>query len=196
MTRLYGRADEAKALGEALDLLASGRPAITLVEGEAGIGKTRLLTETFDLARSRGLQIAAGRSEELEATRPFGLVAEALACSRSSSDPRRAAIAELLATHGAADQGPITVTSDPGLQFRAVDAFVDLIEELALRAPLLIGLDDLQWADPSSLLTISALGQRLTYLPVALVGCYRPSPHVPQLQRVIDSLQRGRRVVT
>jgi DNA-binding CsgD family transcriptional regulator len=196
MARLHGRAEEAQALGEALDLLASGRPAITLVEGEAGIGKTRLLTETFELARRRGLQIASGCGEELEATRPFGLVADALACSRSSADPRRAAIAELLAIHGAADQGPITVTSDPGLQFRAVDAFVDLVEELALRSPLLIGLDDLQWADPSSLLTISAIGRRLTYLPVALIGCYRPSPHVPQLQRVIDSLRPAARLLT
>jgi hypothetical protein len=65
MAPLHGRAEEARALGEVLDLLASGSPAITLVEGEAGIGKTRLLTETFDLARSRGLQIPTGRSEEL-----------------------------------------------------------------------------------------------------------------------------------
>ena len=80
------------------------------------------------------------------------------------------------ASHARRGPGPITVTSDPGLQFRAVDAFVDLVEELALSPPLVIGRDDLRWADPSSLLTISALGRRLTYLPVALIGCYRPAP--------------------
>ncbi len=186
---LHGRDAEARALREAFYLLADGRQAITLVEGEAGIGKTRLLTQTLDEVASRGFQVAVGRGEELERTRPFGLVAEALGCARSSSDPRRAAIAALLATHGAADRGPITVTSDPGLQFRAVDAFVDLVEELALAGPLLIGLDDLQWADPSSLLTISALGRRLGYLPVALIGCFRPSPRVPQLQRAVESLR-------
>ena len=85
--------------------------------------------------------------------------------------------------------GSITVTSDPGLQFRAVDAFVDLVEELALAGPLVIGLDDVQWADPSSLLTISALGRRLGYLPVALIGCFRPSPRVPHLQRAVESLR-------
>src|SRR5262245_36699108 len=125
-TRLHGRAVETRALGEALDLLASGRQAIILVEGEAGIGKTRLLTNTLDHARGRGFQVSLGRGEELERTRPFGVVAEALECARSSPDPRRAAIATLLTTHGVATQGPITVTSDPGLQFRAVDAFVDL----------------------------------------------------------------------
>ena len=69
-----------------------------------------------------------------------------------------------------------------------MDAFVDLVEELALRAPLVIGLDDLQWADPSSLLTISALARRLTGLPLALICCFRPSPRVPQLERAVAAL--------
>jgi predicted ATPase len=175
---LHGRVAEARVLGEALDLLASARQAVILVEGEAGIGKTRLLTDTLERARVRGFQVSIGRGEELERTRPFGVLAEALGCTRSSPDPRRAAVARLLTTHGVAGQAPITITSDPGLQFRAVDAFVDLVEELALRAPLVLGLDDLQWADPSSLLTISALARRLTGLPVALIGCFRPSPRV------------------
>jgi DNA-binding CsgD family transcriptional regulator/tetratricopeptide (TPR) repeat protein len=194
---LHGREAEVRALGGALDLLASGRQAITFIEGEAGIGKTRLLTEALDQARSRGFEVALGRGEELEATRPFGVVAQALGCVRSSSDPRRTGIAALLATHGGADQSPITVSSDPGLQFRAVDAFVDLVEELALAGPLMIGLDDLQWADTSSLLTISALGRRLAGLPVGLIGCYRPIPHGPQLHQVVDGLQAaGARTLT
>ena len=123
------------------------------------------------------MQVAAGRAEELERTRPFGLVAAAFGCVRSSPDPRRAAIAALLAIRGG-DQYPITVTSDPGLRFRAVDAFADLAEELALAGPLVIGVDDLQWADPSSLLTLAAVSRRLAYLPVALIGCLRPSPRI------------------
>ena len=71
------------------------------------------------------------------------------------------------------------MTSDPGLRFRAVDALADLVEELALAGPLVIGVDDLQWADPSSLLTLAALGRRLAYLPVALIACFRPSPRSP-----------------
>jgi hypothetical protein len=68
----------------------------------------------------------SGRAEELERTRPFGVLAAAFGCTRSSPDPRRAAIAALLASQGAGDLGPITVTSDPGLRFRVVDAFTDL----------------------------------------------------------------------
>ena len=59
------------------------------------------------------MQVAAGRAEELERTRPFGVLAAAFGCARSSPEPRRAAIAGLLAAQGTGDLGPITVTSDP-----------------------------------------------------------------------------------
>ena len=80
------------------------------------------------------------------------------------------------------------MTSDPGLRFRVVDALADLAEELALSGPLLIGLDDLQWADASSLLTLNALARRAGYLPVGLIACFRPLPRVPELDRLIASL--------
>ncbi|HET6187720.1 MAG TPA: AAA family ATPase, partial [Trebonia sp.] len=194
---IRGRAAEIAVLGDAVDRVVSGRPAVVLIEGEAGIGKTRLLAGVLEDARSRGMQVAAGRAEELERTRPFGLVAAAFGCVRSSPDPRRAAIAALLATHGGGEGGPITVTSDPGLRFRAVDAFADLAEELALAGPLVIGVDDLQWADPSSLLTLAAVSRRLAYLPVALIGCLRPSPRIPELDRLAGLLlDAGGRILT
>jgi DNA-binding CsgD family transcriptional regulator len=186
---IRGRAAEIAVLSESLDRVASGRPAIVLIEGEAGIGKTRLLAEALREARGRGMQVVAGRAEELEQTRPFGLVAGAFGCDRSSPDPRRAAIAGLLATEGGGDRGPITVTSDPGLRFHAVDAFAGLAEQLALSGPLVIGVDDLQWADPSSLLTLGALARRLAYLPMALIGCFRPSPRAAELDQLVRALE-------
>src|SRR6185312_13415423 len=95
---------------------------------------------------------------------------------------RRAAIGELLARGDGGNGGdrghwghwgPVTVTSDSGLQFRVVDAFADLAEELALDGPLVIGADDLHWADPSSLVTLGALAARLDGLPAAIIGCFR-----------------------
>ena len=182
---IRGREAETAVLGEALDRVASGRRAVVLIEGEAGIGKTRLLDAALEDARGRGMQVAAGRAEELERTRPFGAVADAFGCVRSSHDPRRAAIGELLATGGDRERNPVTVTSDPGLRFRVVDALADLVEELALPGPLVIGLDDLQWADPSSLLTLSALSRRVEYLPVGLIACFRPAPRPPELDRLV-----------
>ena len=176
---IRGREAEITILGETLDEVESGRRAVALIEGEPGIGKTRLLDAALEDARGRGIQVATGRALELERTRPFGVMADAFGCARSSPDPRRAAIGELLAARGDGARDPITVTSDPGLRFRVVDAFADLAEELALLGPLVIGLDDLQWADPSSLLTLSALTRRVEYFPVGLLACFRPSPRPP-----------------
>jgi len=193
--RLCGRAVEFAVLGEVLDRVASGQPSVVLIEGEAGIGKTRLADEALEVARGRGMQVMSGPAGEMERTRPFGLVARVFGCARSSRDPRRAAIAGLL-SGGGGDRGPITVTSDPGLQFRVVDAFVDLVEEFTLSGPVVIGVDDLQWADPSSLLTLGALGRRLAYLPIALIGCFRPLPRPEDLERLCSSLEAagGRRL--
>ena len=188
--RLRGREAELRALGDAVQRVACGHPAVVLVEGEAGIGKTRLLAETLAGARARGLQVVTGRAQELERTRPFGVLADALACTPTSTDPRRRAIAALLGTQ-VGDRGPLTVTSDPGLQFQAVDAFGDLVEALAVTGPLVAGLDDLQWADPSSLLTLGTLPGRLANLPVAVVGCLRASPRPAELERALAALDGG-----
>jgi hypothetical protein len=117
------------------------------------------------------------------------VLAAALGCARSAADPRRAAIAGLLAAPAAGELGPVTVTSDPGLRFRVVDAFADLAEELALGGPLVLGLDDLQWADPSSLLTVGVLARRLSGLPVGLIGCLRPFPRTAELDRLAGVLE-------
>jgi DNA-binding CsgD family transcriptional regulator len=189
IARLHGREEETRVLGEALDRVASGGPAIVLIEGEAGIGKTRLLEEALQAARARGMQVAAGRAEELERARPFGVLAGAFGCAQASPDPRRAAIAGLLSVKGGSDQGPVTVTSDPGLQFRAVDAFGDLVEALALAGPVVIGVDDLQWTDPSSLLTLAAMSRRLTDLPAGIIGCFRPAPRAGELDGLVRALE-------
>ena len=196
--RICGREAEIQALGEALDRVAAGGPAIVLVEGEAGIGKTRLLAKALEDAVGRGMRVAAGRAEELERTRPFGVLAATLGCARSSPDARRAAIAALLADPGAGELGPITVTSDPGLRFRVVDALTDLVEELALAGPVVLGLDDLQWADSSSLLTVGVrhhLGDadRRPRRPAARAGRGRHRRHlaVPRVRLRRPVLQPG-----
>ena len=195
LPRLRDREPELAVLSRAVDDLAHGRPAIILLEGEAGIGKTRLLDEVLELGRHRGMQVAAGQAAELTRARPFGLVTAAFGCTPGARDPRRAAIAALLAARGAGGE-PVTVTSDPGLRFRVVDAFADLAEELAVSAPLLIGADDLQWADPSSLLMLGSLAPRLTGLPVGIIGCLRPFPRGADLDRLIAVLETasGRRL--
>lgn len=169
--------------------MASGSLAVLLIEGEAGIGKTRLLKEGLTGAAARGMQVATGAAEELERSRPFGLLAGALGCVPASGDPRRAAIGALLSARGGSGKSPVTVTSDPGLQFRVVDAFGDLVEALALSGPVVIGVDDLQWADPSSSVTLAAMGRRLADLPVGIIGCFRPTPRPAELEGAVSALE-------
>src|SRR6478672_3888607 len=78
---LQGRASEMDVLRGALGMLGTGRSAVVLVEGEAGIGKTRLLNELVTEARTRNYLVAQSVGEELERTRPFGAIAEALDCT-------------------------------------------------------------------------------------------------------------------
>jgi hypothetical protein len=63
---LRGRGPRVEILGEVLDRVTAGRPALVLIEGEAGIGKTRLLEGTLEDARAWGMQVARGAAEGLE----------------------------------------------------------------------------------------------------------------------------------
>ena len=176
--RLDARRLERGQCAELTRGLAEGRQQQPEHSGTTGVGS--LLRHPDDRRAS----------PRLERRRPFGIWVHGLRCSPASPDPRRAAIAALLTPRASAHQ-PITVSSDPGLQFQAVDAVVDLVEDLAHEAPLALGLDDLQWADPSSLLALAALARRLAHAPVALIGCLRLTPRGQDLERALSSLDRA-----
>ena len=186
---LRGRDDEAGQLRAVVDRAMAGRLSVAVIEGEAGIGKTRLMAQALQSARERDCQVGSAKAEEMEQSRPFGVIAAALGCTRDAVDDRRSAIAGLISAHHSRDHGPLTVSSDPGLQFRVVDALCDLVESLAIDRPLVLGLDDLQWADPSSLVTLGALARTGLGLPVAVVACCRPFPRPPAMLRLFESLE-------
>jgi DNA-binding CsgD family transcriptional regulator/tetratricopeptide (TPR) repeat protein len=188
---LRGRDDEVEQLRAAVDRAVGGRLSVVMLEGEAGIGKTRLLALALQAGRDRGCHVLSAKAEEMEQNRPFGVIAAALGCVRGAADPPRAAIADLISAHDGRDYGGPTVSSDPGLQFRVVDALCDLVESLASDRPLVLGLDDLQWADPSSLVTLAALARTAVGLPVALIACCRIFPRPPGLLRLFESLEHA-----
>lgn len=180
-----GRASERAALHDVLDKAAKGPLQVVLIEGEPGIGKSRLLFESLTEARSFGFTISYGRCEALEAARPFAPLAEAFGCHERSEDPLRSEIAKLLA--GPAEV-PIPLSEDREVvRFRLVEAFVDLVESLAVRAPLAVALDDLQWADHNLMLVLRAVARRLTHLPVAFLATLRPVPRSPELEQALDA---------
>jgi DNA-binding CsgD family transcriptional regulator/tetratricopeptide (TPR) repeat protein len=181
---LRGRAVELELVRSWLAGSTAGDPRVLLIEGEAGIGKTMLLDLAVEEAAGQGFGVFFGRSDELERARPFGpLVGAFLGATEKGGDQNRVALKRLL-EEGAG----VSLTRDPGLQFRLVDGFVDLIESVALDRPVMLVLDDLQWADPSTVITINSMTRRLGYLEVALLAATRPVPRTPDLARLLDNL--------
>ena len=90
------------------------------------------------------------------------------------------------------------MTSDPGLQFRVVDAFADLVEELALAGPLVIGAGRPAVGRPVEPADAGRARPPRLDVPARwpLIGCFRPSPRLAQLERLADSLDAAGRAGT
>ncbi|MGH3886728.1 MAG: ATP-binding protein, partial [Pseudonocardiaceae bacterium] len=184
-----GRSPELAALQRMLGDACRSCGRATVVRGEPGIGKTRLLTEILAHAEEQGFQVLLGTTDELAADRPLGALIEAFGLQADSADPQRAAIGRLIT--GKPDrlvaQTPV-VAADVG--FRIIDESVALLERLATDRPVVVAFEDLHWADPSTLRAVRAIGRALADLPVALLVTLRPFPERSELAQVIDELVR------
>jgi DNA-binding CsgD family transcriptional regulator/tetratricopeptide (TPR) repeat protein len=182
---LVGREREMETLGRLLEHAIAGRGSVALIEGEPGIGKTRLLGETLAIAGALGFAVLRGAGEEMERDRPFGPIAAALGLRRDAEDPRRSDIARLLRTgyDGESREG------GPGLRYRVLESVLDLVEDSSASRPIALGLDDLHWADASTLLVVRHLAPRLSSLPVVLLMTSRPVPRTSALAVVLETLR-------
>lgn len=181
---LHGRDRELTTLIELVDSAKRGCGGMAIVEGEAGIGKTRLVAEALAAAEVQGFQVYYGRCEQLERLRPFAAVAEAFDCARASPDPRLAAIARLVCP---APEEAGDLAEAGTLQYRAVEAFLELVEHLCVARPVAIALEDLHWADDPTLLTARLLARRVQALPVMVLATLRPVPTSPGLTSLVET---------
>lgn len=179
--KLVGRDRELEVIGELLRAVRRGAASTLLVEGEAGIGKTRLVQTLVDLARHEGLTVFRGNAHPFERTKPFGAMADALELRR-----RSALAALLVGDAGAAD-----------LRYRVLDEVVDLVETACVDKPVVLLLEDLHWADDSSLLAFRSIASRLSHVPLLLVGTLRPAPRSRDLDQLLDECgSAGARLLT
>jgi DNA-binding NarL/FixJ family response regulator len=169
---LIGRARERDAIDAALASLRGGAAGLLVLEGEAGIGKSRLLGY---VAGAEGCTVVEARASEYEADLPYALWTEALDRHLAEAGERRvarlgladaAALAGVLPALGARGAG----TAD---RHRTHRALRDLLERLAAARPLVVCLDDVHWADPASLDVLAALAHRLPAGPVLLAVAAR-----------------------
>jgi len=181
---LVGRAAELALAAAAVRELSAGRASALAIEGEAGIGKTRLVHSIVDDARAHGAAVFSGQAHPFERSRPFGVLAGALDLSRRSPDPRRAAIGALLAGQGAGMPAP------PGgdVQYRVIEEIVDLVEALSAQRSVLLVAEDIHWADSASLSAILSVTRQLPLAALLVVVTARPSPLPAEVVRLLDDL--------
>ena len=182
---LVGRERELRLARQVMLDVRTGRAATIVVDGEGGVGKTSFLQALGDEARADGMRVAVGAAHPFETTRPFGALAAALDLRRSSDDPRRASIAEILAGE---PLGDAATSGGTDLRYRVVDEIVDLVEADSSQAPLLLVLEDVHWADTSTLLAVRSMARELVHVPLLLVVSLRPSPRSGELKQLLDDL--------
>jgi DNA-binding CsgD family transcriptional regulator len=159
----------------------AGSGSLLLLEGPAGIGKTRLVAAAGRRGRELGLATLRARGSELEQDFAYGMVRQLFEAPLvAASPPERA---ELLAGAARRAAGLFGVTA---AQDEAAGALLDpsfailhglywLCANLGRRSPLLLCIDDVHWADLASLRFLHYLGRRLEELPVAVVAAARPA---------------------
>ncbi|MCO7221649.1 AAA family ATPase, partial [Klenkia sp. PcliD-1-E] len=163
---LVGRDAELARLTEHVERARAGRPSAVLVAGDAGVGKSRLLAATGDLARERGVQVLTGHCLDMgDVGLPYLPFVDLLRPLRDELPAGHPALVPLL---GAPDAGPAE-----GGRLPLFEAVAALLGEIAGRQPLLVVLEDLHWADRSSRDLLRYLLTRLVAEPVLVVASYR-----------------------
>jgi len=167
---LVDRDRELMTLEHALDAAARGGSRVLLVEGPAGIGKSRLLLESRSLAAQRDLPLLLARGSQLEQEFAFGAVRQLF--EPVLTDPARRE--ELLSGAAASARGVFeSVDTRADGSFAVLHGLYWLTVNLAADGPLVLVVDDLQWCDSGSLRFLAYLARRLDALPVLLLGTVR-----------------------
>lgn len=171
-----GRDDELATLHEHLDRLRTGTGFSWLIEGGPGLGKSRLLEQGVSAAREAGFAVGHGAADPGDAAVQLAVLMDALFRGPAPVLDRSA-----LADSPASREQRYWLLQD-------IQA---LLEQVALRQPVLVCLDDLQWADSGTAAAVRSLPARLAALPVGWVLAFRPAEAGSDLERSAADLLRG-----
>jgi predicted ATPase len=196
---LVGRLEELQALEAARGRAANGEPAVVLVGGEAGVGKTRLVVELTARCAAEGTRVLAGGCVPVgEGTLPYAPIVEALRTLVADLDA--SSIGELVGTSwselgrllpalGELDRA---VPPEQAAQARLFELLLGLLGRLAEEAPLVLVVEDLQWADQSTRDLLAFLVRNLRRERMVVVVTYRnDEPGQERLGPYLAELDRG-----
>jgi len=180
---LIGRSNELERLVIAWQIARNGKSSTTLIAGEAGVGKTRLVSDFADRAQDEGAVVLLGGCIDLgEGALPYAPVVEALRglVRRAGSEELEAVIG-----HGRAelarlvpDLGPVAEESTSALsiasaQGRLFELLLGVLERLAARTPVVFIVEDLHWSDRSTRDLLGFLVRNLRDTALMLLLTYR-----------------------
>jgi predicted ATPase/DNA-binding CsgD family transcriptional regulator len=184
---LVGREGDLAALYRLVEETSRGKGQVVFVSGEAGIGKSRLITETVHFASQTGFFHLQGQCFQTDSTMPYGPFLDLLRTYLLSSTPEQIAqdwepiapeLLRLLPEVRALIPAFAAVASlpplDPQQEKRRLFAAITLcMTRLAVRQPLLVVMEDLHWSDDLSLECLLHLALHTAHLPLFLLLSYR-----------------------
>ena len=182
-----GRAAEFSQIQERLQQAIEGTGGLLVLDGEAGVGKTRLAYHVLRQAADQEATVISSTCQVLERDLPFAPLADGLGrylyglpdtVVRNLPPASLAQLGQIIPSLQDRLQNPpvqsseIAASADEN-RLRLIDGIVALLATLSNLRPLILFLDDLQWADPDSLAVLGRLVQRLADLPLFLLLAYR-----------------------
>ncbi len=175
-----GRQRELVTLVTALDAAKRGRGSVHLLAGESGVGKTRLTEAIVERARERGFLPVVGHAYPVESGIPYALFGDGFGPLLRGMEPAslqslsRGALAELAVIIPTlrADGAQARSADGADLRLRVFDAFTQLLYRLAAKQPILVVLENLHWADPTSLDLFHFISRTAGAHPVMLLATY------------------------
>jgi len=178
-----------EVLLERLKQARAGHGGLLLVRGAAGVGKTRLLTETLTAAGRLGFRVLSGRADELDRGLPYAALREALAPGLAAeTDAEVAPLAEQVQRHfgfatGIEPRADLSV--DVGMLHAAFGVGERLLRAWAHRDPVVLGVDDLHAADAETLAAVTVLARTMRSTRLLVIATVRPDP--PDLDRELSA---------
>ena len=167
--QLVGRDHELSRLISCAAEATAGHGQAVLIEGEPGIGKSALVRAACAAAADRGCQVYWGAGDELGQALPLLPILDGLRVREPSANPRQETIVALLRGEVASGHGEDVPTA-------LAEQLLALVSELCAARPMVLVVDDLQWADQASVTLWERLSRSARHLPLLLVGMMRPVP--------------------
>ena len=193
-----GRRFELERLRHYFERASDGRRQLVLLEGEPGVGKTRLTLELMSHCQAKGGLTLYGRCDA-ESLVPYQPFVEALRLYLARAPEER--LRGWREQHGAELAGVVPELARAGSsagsggseetdRYRLFDAVTTILADIARSQPVALVLDDLHWADKPTLLTLRQLVRSCDDAPLLIIGSYRDTERPPELVDMLVQLRR------